>query len=177
MSDHSRISRPILPGFTRGQTASRWTALLLLACYLPACSSWQVRGEPVPLIVADHPAEIQVTLDDGSKVMLKQPVIRGDTLSGLASRPTWNSPDSPTILATAPMSIALANIRHVALPGFSIGRDAGFDRWLWADRGAGRGGSCRGCLQWEVHFVGIRSGNRIIGWSARIVDLSPGPAL
>ena len=125
MSDHSRISRPILPGFTRGQTASRWTALLLLACYLPACSSWQVRGEPVPPIVADHPAEIQVTLDDGSKVMLKQPVIRGDTLSGLASRPTWNSPDSPTILATAPMSIALANIRHVALPGFSIGKTLG----------------------------------------------------
>ena len=125
MSDHSRISRPMLPGFTRGQTASRWTAFLLLVCYLPACSSWQVRGEPVPLIVADHPAEIQVTLDDGGSVLLEQPVVRGDTLSGLASRPTWSSPSSPRIVTTFPMSIALVNIRHVALPGFSIGKTLG----------------------------------------------------
>lgn len=62
-------------------------ALLLLA-YLPACSSWRVENvTPQALIEAKHPTQVRVSRPDGTKQVLHQPSIAGDTLRGVGPEP------------------------------------------------------------------------------------------
>ena len=114
MSDRSRITLPNLRGSTRGQTARRWTALVLLACYLPACASWHTASEPVPVVLAEHPATLRVTRLDGTKIKLEHPVLQRDTLQGQASSYTWATIDGPSVVSQHPVSIPLNDVRVVA---------------------------------------------------------------
>ena len=132
MSHQSRNTFPVASGSSRGSSPGQWAALLLLVCYLPGCSGWQARSEPIPLVLADHPGTIQVTLRDGSEFELKQPVIRGDTLGALASADLAGLPGLALVYPQAlhtgnevPRSIPLADLHHIALARFSAGKTLG----------------------------------------------------
>jgi hypothetical protein len=67
---------------------TRVIAAVLLLAYLPACSSWRVeKVSPQALIEAKHPAQVRVSRPDGTKQVLHQPSIAGDTLRGSVQEP------------------------------------------------------------------------------------------
>ena len=64
-------------------TVRRLIALILLPCYLVACTSWKTQEASPEQVLADEQSnKVQVTLADGSQVVLEQPVVAGDTLTG-----------------------------------------------------------------------------------------------
>ena len=71
----------------RGQHAlQRRIGCVLLPCYLAACLSWQAQeASPEQVIADEQPDEMLVRLADGSQVVLDDPVVSGDTLTGLDS--------------------------------------------------------------------------------------------
>ena len=102
------------------------------------------------MVVACHPMIIRVTLHDGGAGTPQQPLIRGDTLSGVASRHTVSGfPNGTRFVAASVVpetatSIPLMNIRHVALRRFSVLRTQGFvlGSSLLVFWGAMNGGGC-----------------------------------
>ena len=85
-------------------TVRRIIACVLLPCYLVACSSWKTQeASPQQVINEDQPNKVQVTLADGSKLVLEEPAVSGDTLSGL---------DDGT-----PVHIPLADVSSIAVQG------------------------------------------------------------
>ncbi|MEE8193417.1 MAG: hypothetical protein V3T74_11770 [Gemmatimonadales bacterium] len=66
-------------------TARRLIACILLPCYLVACSTWKTQeASPQQVLADEQPDKVRVTLADGSQVVLEEPVISGDTLTGVA---------------------------------------------------------------------------------------------
>jgi len=63
----------------------RLIACLLLPCQLAACTSWKAQ-EPAPeqVLANQQPDKLRVTLTDGSRFVLDQPVVLNDTLSGIS---------------------------------------------------------------------------------------------
>jgi len=85
-------------------TVRRIIACILLPCYLAACSSWKTQeASPQQVLEDEQPDKVQVTLTDGSQLVLEAPVVSGDTLSGL---------DDGT-----PVHIPLANVSSIAVKG------------------------------------------------------------
>jgi hypothetical protein len=67
---------------------TRFIALVLLLAYLPACHSWRTETvTPQAVIEAKHPDQIRVARADGTKQVLHQPAVVGDTLRGTAREP------------------------------------------------------------------------------------------
>lgn len=65
-------------------TVRRLIACTLLPCYLVACTSWKIQDvSPEDALADAQPDKVRVTLADGSQVVLEQPVVSGDTLTGL----------------------------------------------------------------------------------------------
>ncbi len=88
-------------------TVRRFIACILLPCYLVACTSWKTQeASPQQVINEDQPNKVQVTLADGSKLVLEEPAVSGDTLSGL---------DDGT-----PVHIPLANVSSIAVKGQDV---------------------------------------------------------
>ena len=85
-------------------TVRRFIACILLPCYLVACTSWKTQeASPQQVLADEQPDKVQVTLTDGSQLVLKEPAVSGDTLSGL---------DDST-----PVHIPLANVSSIAVKG------------------------------------------------------------
>ena len=90
-------------------TVRRIIACILLPCYLVACTSWKTQeASPQQVINEDQPNKVQVTLADGSKLVLEEPAVSGDTLSGL---------DDGT-----PVHIPLADVSSIAVQGTDGGK-------------------------------------------------------
>jgi hypothetical protein len=54
---------------------------LLLTAYGTACRSWHTeRVAPDALLATRQPAEVRVTRTDGSRIVMEQPALVGDTL-------------------------------------------------------------------------------------------------
>jgi len=88
-------------------TVRRIIACILLPCYLVACSSWKTQeASPQQVLADEQPDKVQVTLADGSKIVLEEPVVSGDTLSGL---------DDGT-----PVHIPLADVSSIAVKGTNV---------------------------------------------------------
>ena len=83
-------------------TVRRIIACILLPCYLVACMSWKTQeASPQQVLAEEQPDKVQVTLTDGSQLVLEGPVVSGDTLSGL---------DDGT-----PVHIPVANVSSIAV--------------------------------------------------------------
>jgi hypothetical protein len=68
----------------RQLTFRRLIACILLPTYLTACVTWQAQEtSPEQLLAEEQPDKVLVKLADGSKLVLEQPVIVGDSLVGL----------------------------------------------------------------------------------------------
>ncbi len=65
----------------------RTLSAVLLAAYLPACTSWQM-GTPSPetFVTTEHPERVRVTRTDGATLTLHAPFVRGDSLLGIRAR-------------------------------------------------------------------------------------------
>jgi hypothetical protein len=62
----------------------RLIACILLPCYLVACTSWKTQeASPQQVLAHEQPDKMRVTLADGSRVVLLEPVVSGDTLTGI----------------------------------------------------------------------------------------------
>lgn len=60
----------------------------MLLAYLPACHSWRAETvTPQALIETKHPGEVRAVRADGTKQVLHQPAVVGDTLRGTAQEP------------------------------------------------------------------------------------------
>jgi len=88
-------------------------AAVLLLCYLAACTSWHVEKEvnPLQLISTKHPRVVRLTRADGSRMVLDQPRIAGDSLAGVHN----------AVLS----SVAVSDVTQVATPRFSAGKTIG----------------------------------------------------
>jgi len=93
---------------------SRLIAALLLVVSLPACTSYQVMGDPVAGLQAEpmQVKNVRVTLRTGEQFNLKSPHIYGDSLQGA-------SKGSPA------RSVALADVAAVEVRGTSEIKTAG----------------------------------------------------
>ena len=62
----------------------RLIAILLLVCYLPACTSFH-RIEPTTKVVAEHPSIVVKVRDDGDmyEVDLQHPWVTSDSIGGV----------------------------------------------------------------------------------------------
>jgi hypothetical protein len=71
----------------------RLIACILLPCYLLACTTWQTQElTPEQVIAQEQPEQVLVKLADGSKVVLAQPRVSGDTLSGFDGTEPYRVP-------------------------------------------------------------------------------------
>ncbi len=85
-------------------TVRRIIACILLPCYLVACTSWKTQeASPQQVLADEQPDRVQVTLTDGSQLVLKEPAVSGDTLSGLDDG--------------NPVHIPLADVSSIAVKG------------------------------------------------------------
>lgn len=73
---------------------TRFTALVLLLAYVPACQSWRTETvTPQAVIEAKHPDQVRVVRGDGTKQVLHQPAVVADTLRGTAREPAVSLSD------------------------------------------------------------------------------------
>ena len=88
----------------------RVVSLLLLAAYLPACTSYQATTQPVAELTAapKPPEHLRVTTTDGAQIDVNDPRVANDTLYGS----TWTTGAGGEQRAGV-MTIPLADIRTV----------------------------------------------------------------
>ena len=93
--------------------STRLVAAILLAAYLPACSSYRVLADPaVDLQASPKPVKkAWITLQSGAHFQLTSPYVEGDSLRGVSelSRPT---------------SVAMADVVKVEVREVSEGKTA-----------------------------------------------------
>ena len=84
----------------------RAIAGVLLPMYLTGCMTWKTQEvSPQQVIAEQQPGKMRVTLTNGRQLVLSQPGVSGDTLSGRVAR------DS--------VDIALADVAKTEVPKFS----------------------------------------------------------
>jgi hypothetical protein len=89
--------------------ARRLLALVQLAAFLPACTSWQVQpASPADVLATQRPERIRVIRADSSDMTLRNPEIHGDTLYGVPSHSTSSTGPERA-------SIPLAKVEQVAV--------------------------------------------------------------
>ena len=108
----------------------RRAVLLLLVYLLSACTAWHTqRVTPEVLLQQSQPYRIRVRRTDGSRVVLVDPAIRGDSVVGRWHRydplPGPTRPGMPTSTRVeVPAGVPLAEVREVQTHGLSVGRTA-----------------------------------------------------
>ena len=73
------------PMYSRSNTVrlGRAAIMLLMTVYGTACQSWHTeRLAPDAVLATRQPAQLRVTRADGSRIVIEQPALVGDTLVG-----------------------------------------------------------------------------------------------
>jgi hypothetical protein len=86
----------------------RLIALVQLAVFLPACTSWQVEPATPAELLGKRPSMVRLTTSDSSRVVLLDPEVRGDTLYGHRQLPDQSRAEQPE-------AIALAQVQEIAI--------------------------------------------------------------
>lgn len=99
-------AHPFLFSLRYSNRARRLCAVVQLAFFLPACSTWRTQPvAPRELLETQHPRTIRATMTNQSQLTMEGPEIQGDTLYGrvgdLAKDRTRTG-------------VALVNVKHVA---------------------------------------------------------------
>ena len=64
----------------------RFIATVLLPCYLAACLTWQPQEvSPEQALGDGQPDKVRLTLIDGNRIVMEEPRILGDSLTGVYS--------------------------------------------------------------------------------------------
>jgi len=93
----------------------RLRSLILLAAYLPACTSYQATTTPLPELLASPkpPTKIQVATTQGNNIQFAGPHIVGDTLFG----------DGKSLFTNLPVTgLPLDQVRRVEVKRFDTGK-------------------------------------------------------
>ena len=85
----------------------RLIALVQLAIFLPACTSWQVDSAAPAELFGKRPSIVRLTMSDSSRLVLNDPVIRGGTLYGHRQLPDQSRTQQPE-------GIPLAEVQEIA---------------------------------------------------------------
>ena len=97
-----------------------WRCLLL--CFCAGCATWQVESaSPQRLITEERPRSVLVTLKDSSKVLIANPVIRRDSITGVIRlQPVGFVPEPyhQDLL----VGVALADVAFVSVAKVDAGR-------------------------------------------------------
>jgi hypothetical protein len=89
--------------------------LLLVSLGNTSCYAWHTEHiAPASLLATRQPRQLRVTRTDASQTILKNPVMRADTLVG-----------APVQINAAEVRIPVADVRQVATRRFSVGRTLG----------------------------------------------------
>ena len=99
------------------------TGLVLAAWSSSACAHWKVQSAfPEQIVSARHPPKVRVTRDDGSQIVLRQPVIVGDTIYGAPrnGRVTAGSP-RPSVALTDVSDVAVRKVNVVSTVALTLG--------------------------------------------------------
>ena len=60
------------------------TAVLILAFWTSACTTWSIQGQPIGTVMQSHPSKVRITTSS-ARVELTSPGLKGDTLYGVGS--------------------------------------------------------------------------------------------
>src|SRR5207245_9306451 len=88
-------------------------ALLVMTMSGVACQTWHVPGIAPESLLATQPRTIRVTRTDGSRVVLEDPVLRSDSMSGLVADQREGQQQ---------VSIPIADVQQVETPRFDVAR-------------------------------------------------------
>lgn len=99
-----------------GSALRCWTALLLLTCYVPACTGWKTQQAAPQDVVAKHPRAIKVTRSDGTQIELTSPSIEADSLVGVRTG------RAPSDSSQARVAVALSDVSQVAVEQTDVGK-------------------------------------------------------
>jgi hypothetical protein len=90
----------------------RLIACILLPTYLGACVTWKTQeASPQQVLADEQPDKMRVTLADGSRVVLLEPVVSGDTLTGIGEARRTHQGYEPV----GRLSIPLDDVADVAV--------------------------------------------------------------
>lgn len=96
----------------QGRVHRAVAGLLMLATTLTACTSWQVQTvAPEQVITTQHPSTVRVQRLDGTRAVVEDPRIGGDSLLG--------------VTIGKPIGVPLADIYQVAVKRVSAGKTVG----------------------------------------------------
>ena len=98
------------------------TGLVLAAWCSSACTHWKVQSAFPEQVVSRRPQKVRVTRDDGSQMVLRQPVIAGDTIYGAPrnGRVSAGSP-RPAVALTDIGDVAVRKVNVVSTVALTLG--------------------------------------------------------
>ena len=98
------------------------TGLVLAAWCSSACTHWKVQSAFPEQVVSRRPQKVRVTRDDGSRMVLRQPVIAGDTIYGAPrnGRVSAGSP-RPAVALTDIGDVAVRKVNVVSTVALTLG--------------------------------------------------------
>jgi hypothetical protein len=98
----------------------RAVAAAVLFMYSSACTSWQVVGPtPSDYFQTHRPREVQVTRSDSSRIKVRMPELRGDTLFGTVGGGLAQGDTVRRVI------IPVADLRGIGVRQFSVGKTLG----------------------------------------------------
>ena len=94
-----------------------WAAMLVVMTVCgTGCQAWHLEGVAPESLLTTRPRTIRVTRTDGSRVVLEDPVLRNDTVSGLVADKREGQQQ---------VSIPIADVQQVETPRFDVARTFG----------------------------------------------------
>jgi hypothetical protein len=110
-------------------TRNRWTTAR--ACWITilgltsACTTWKVQSvTPEALIAEQHPGRIRVTRADRTTIVLRQPELRGDSLSGVIRGPADRAQRRASVALGDVAQVATRKVDPVATGALALGSAA-----------------------------------------------------
>ena len=105
------------PSSSVARRGRSWAAMLLVMTVCgTGCQAWHLEGVAPESLLATRPGAIRVTRTDGSRVVLEEPVLRNDTVSGLVADKREGQQQ---------VSIPMADVQQVETPRFDVARTFG----------------------------------------------------
>jgi hypothetical protein len=110
---------------TRNRSATVRACWITTLSLTSACTTWKVQSvTPEVLIAAQHPGRIRVTRADRTTIVLRQPELRGDTLSGVIGKPADSAQHWASVALSDVAQVATRKVDPVATGALALGSAA-----------------------------------------------------
>jgi len=113
---------------SRRYTCARHALALLAIFTVAGCSRWQLASSPTPAGLTDQPPElVRITLGDGTRLEITDPVARNDSIVGTTLRPACTladamDPNRGCPERPVPIGVAASNVVELELRRRSVMR-------------------------------------------------------